>query len=331
MRRNMGRMAAAAGAVAALLAATLAVDAIAKDKKAPKATEEKSQSDSKSKSESGYIGVYMQDLTSDVRKGLDLEVDKGVLVSGVQDDSPAAEAGVKEGDVIVSFAGKDVASPDDLRDAVSGFQPGSKAKLELVRDGKTQSITVTIGERPEHEAFTFVSPNIEMRGMGDMHRAFAVFGGPRLGIDAREIENDELGSYFGAKSGVLVLGVDDESVAAKAGVKAGDVIQTVGDEKVTDVGDLRDAVRDFDQGDEFTIGVLRHGKTQSLKATMDEQEFSFHSGGDLPMWREFRTPRAPRTPGTPHMMYHRDSMQDEIDQLKKEIQEMKEKLDHDDS
>lgn len=321
MRRNIGRMAATAGAVAALFAVTVAVDAIAKDKKAPTASTEKS------KSESGYIGVYMQELTDDVRKGLDLDVAKGVLISGVQDDSPAAEAGIKEGDVIVSFAGKDVTSPDDLRDAVSGFEPGAKAKLDLVRDGKTKSITVTIGERPEHEAFTFVAPNIDMPGMRDMHRAFAVFG-PRLGIDAREIENDELGSYFGAKSGVLVLGVEDESVAAKAGVKAGDVIQTVGDEKVTDVGDLRDAVRDFDEGDEFTIGVLRHGKTQSLKATMDEQEYSFYNGGDTPMWREFRTPRAPRTP---HVMYNRDSLREEIDQLKKEIREMKEQLDREDS
>lgn len=315
-------MTATVGAVVVMLAMGVAADAIAKDKKAPKAAKEET------KKEAGYIGVYMQELTDNVRKGLDLDVAKGVLISGVQDDSPAEKAGLEDGDVVVSFGGKDVSTPDELRDAVREYQPGAKAKMDVVRDGKTESLTITIGERPEHDAFTFVTPNIEMHGLPDMHRAFAMVGGPRLGIDAREIENDELGAYFGAKSGVLVLGVEDESVASKAGVKAGDVIQTIGDEKVTDIGDLRDAVRDFDEGDEFTIGVLRHGKTQSLKATMDEQEFSFYSG-DAPMWRGMHTPRTPHAPRV-YGNFNRESLRDEIDQLKKEIEEMKEQLDRED-
>jgi len=310
-------MAATAGAVAAVLAATATVDVMAKDKKVTK---------EKSKTESGYIGVYMQELSSDVKKGLDLKVESGVLISGVQDDSPAAKAGLEEGDVVVSFGGKDVTTPDELRDAVSEFQPGADAKLVAVRDGKTKAFTLTVGERPEGDAFTFVTPDIDMPGMGEMHRAFSMIGGPRLGIEAHELDNNDLGSYFGAKEGILVLGVEDESVAAKAGVKAGDVITTIGDDKVTDVGDLRNAVRDFDEGDEFTISVVRHGKTQSLKATMDEQEFSFYNGGNgAHVWRTPRAPRAPRV----HV--DRESMRDEIDQLKKEIQEMKEQLDREDS
>ncbi len=317
MNRNTGRIVAGAAAVAAMLAVTSAVDVSAKGKKAEKATK---------KSDSGYIGVYMQDLTEDVRKGLDLDVSKGVLISGVADDSPAEKAGVEDGDVVVSFAGKDVASPDELRDLVKEFQPGSEAKLEVVRDGKTQAMTVVIGERPEREAFTFISPNVDVPGVPEMRRAFAVFGGPRLGVEAHELEDDELGAYFGAKEGILVLGVEDESVAAKAGVKAGDIIQSVGDDKVGDIGDLRDAVRDFDSGDEFTIGVLRHGKTQSLKATMDEQEFSFYNGGDAQMWRH-----APRPPRAPRVHVDRESLREELDELKKELKEMKAQLDREDS
>jgi serine protease Do len=305
--------------VAAVLAATTVVDALAKEKKTDKAAK------SKVKSESGYIGVYMQELTADVREGLDLDVSKGVLISGVQDDSPADKAGLEEGDVVVAFGGRSVDSPDALRDVVSEFQPGAEAKLEYVRDGKAQSVTLTVGERPESQAFSFVTPNIDAPGMRDMHRAFTVFAGPRLGIEAHELENDELGSYFGAKEGVLVLGVEDESVAAKAGVQAGDVIQTIGEESVTDVGDLRDAVRDFEEGDEFTIGVLRHGKKQSLKATMDEQEFSFHNGS------AFFDRRAPRSQWAPRVHVDRESLRDEIDELKKEIREMKEQLERQDS
>jgi len=315
MKRHMGRMARTAWAVAVVLAVTGAADAVAKEK---------------TKSESGYIGVYMQDLTDDVRKGLDLEVKSGVLVSGVADDSPAAAAGIEEGDVIVSFAGSDVASPEELRGAVSGFEPGADAKLEVVRDGKTQTLVVTIGERPERDAFAFATPDIEIDVPDgrQMRRAFTLMAGPRLGIEAHEIEDDELGSYFGAKpgSGVLVLDVEDESVAGKAGVKPGDIIQTIGDDTVDDVRDLRESVREFDDGDEFTIGVFRHGKKQSLKATMDEQENAFFSG-DAPMWREFhhgmRAPRAPRSP-------NRNDIQRELDELKQEIREMKEQLERED-
>jgi serine protease Do len=311
----------AAWAVATVLAATVAADAVAKEKKAPK---------EKSKSESGYIGVYMQDLTEDVRKGLDLKVETGVLVSGVADDSPAEKAGLEEGDVIVSFAGSDVATPEELRDAVSGFEPGAEAKLDLVRDGKKQTLVVTIGERPEGETFSFVTPDmdVEMYNGRGMRHAFAMFAGPRLGIQAHEIDDDELGSYFGTKSGsgVLVLDVEDESVADKAGVKPGDIIQTIGDEAIDDVSDLRESCRDLDEGDQFTIGVLRHGKKQSLKATMDEPQHAFFNG-NAPMWREFHHGmRAPR--GTPAP--YRNDIRRELDELKQEIREMKEQLERQD-
>jgi S1-C subfamily serine protease len=306
-------------------AAVASAPAWAKEKsKASKSTSEKT---SKEKSESGYLGVYMQDLSEDVRKGLDLDVKHGVLVSGISEDSPAAKAGIEEGDVITSFGGKDVDSPGDLRDAVSAFQPGAEAKVEFVRDGKEQSAVVTVGERPEGETFSWSSPDVDvhMPNMSGFHRAFTFVGGPRLGIQAHELEEDDnLSSYFGTKEGILVLEVEEESVAAKAGVQAGDVIKSIGDEKVEDVGDLRDAVNDFDEGDEFTITVLRHGKTQSLKATMDEQEFSFNDSS-APAFREFRHMRAPR------VRVDQQELRQELDQLKKEIQEMKEELKRQDS
>jgi serine protease Do len=309
--------------MAAAIALTGAVGASAKEKsKASKATKEEVKEKAP-----GYLGVYMQDLSEDVRQGLDLDVKNGVLVSGVTDDSPAEKAGLEEGDVITSFGGKDVDSPNELRDAVSAFQPGAEAKVEFVRDGKEQSAVVTVGERPEGEWYSFSSPDIDVHApdMSGFHRAFTFVGGPRLGIQAHELEeDDQLASYFGTKEGVLVLGVEEESVAAKAGVQAGDVIKSIGDEKIEDVGDLRDAMDDFDEGDEFTITVLRHGKSQSLKATMDEQEFSFNDSS-APAWREFRHMRAPR------VRVDQQQLRQELDQLKKEIQEMKEELKRQDS
>jgi len=313
----------AAWVLAAALAVTGAVDASAKEKsKASKATPDKATQE---KSESGYLGVYMQDLTEDVRKGLDIDAKQGVLVSGISDDSPADKAGIEEGDVIVSFGGKDVESPDDLREVVSDFEPGAEAKVELIRDGKEKTVVVTVGERPD-ESFSWSYSGDDAPNFGNFGRAFSFMSGPRLGIQAHELEEDDnLASYFGSKDGILVLGVGEESVAAKAGVQSGDVIKSIGDEQIEDIDDLRDAVRDFDEGDEFTISVLRHGKTQTLKATMDEQEFSFHDSS-APTWRQFRHDmRAPRV----HV--DRESLREELDQLKKEIQEMKEELKRQDS
>ena len=282
----------------------------------------------------GYIGVYMQDLTSQVKKGLDLKVEKGVLVSGVEDDSPADKAGIEDGDVITRFNGKTVASADELRDAVRAITPGKNARIDVVHEGTSKSLTLTVGERPEEQTMHW-----ESNGDGDndapmaMARAFTMMGGPRLGVEARPLEDDGLASYFGAKKGdgLLVLSVDDESVAGKAGVKPGDIISKVGTDKIEDTQDVRHALKGYDKGDTFDITVLRHGKSQSLKATMDEQDhdmaFDMPGGHGTYQWR-----MAPhmRTPMPPRMMYmspgDNDELRRELDDLKQEIRELKEKV-----
>jgi len=312
-------------AIAVVAVAGMTGSALAKEKSKTKTQAEAPGTESGN----GYIGVYMQDLTAEVRKGLDLEVASGVLVSGVEDDAPAALAGVEEGDVIVKFNGKAVATPDALREAVSAVAPGEKARVELVRDGKAKTLTITVGERPERQTMRWESDGEDF----PMHfgREFAMFGGPRLGVQAHELEDDGLASYFGAKKGegVLVLSVEEESVAGKAGVKPGDIISRVGDEDIEDVGDVREALKDFDEGDPFDITVLRHGKAQSLKATMDDQahEFAISVPGHEQHFKMY-APRTPRTPHAPRawMNEGRNDLRRELDDLKEELRELKEEL-----
>jgi len=281
----------------------------------------------------GYIGVYLQELSTDMRKGLDLKVDKGVLVGGVEDDSPAQEAGIKEGDVIIRFNGKSVASPDELRDAVRAVSPGKEAHVDVVHGSDSKTLTLTVGERPEPQAMRW-----ESHGEGDMPMMFnreLAMGGPRLGVQAHDLEDDGLASYFGAKKGdgILVLSVDDESVAGKAGVKPGDIISKVGDDKVEDTQDVRRALKDYGNGDTFDITVIRHGKPQSLKATMDEQDHDFAFRMPAPeafrwhsMGAPHHAPGAPRVfvqPGTPG---DRDEMRRELDDLKQQLKELKQQM-----
>lgn len=318
----------AAAAIAVIVVAGMSGGAVAKDRREKNRSKTQAETPG-TESGNGYIGVYMQDLTEKVRKGLDIDVTKGVLVSGVEDDAPAALAGVEEGDVIVKFNGRAVDSPDELRDAVSAVSPGKKAGVELVRDGKSKAVTVVVGERPEAQTFRWDSDddNFPMH----MARQFTMMGGPRLGVQAHELEDDDLASYFGSKKGegILVLSVDEESVAGKAGVKPGDIINRVGNETIEDTGDVRKALEDYKEGDTFDITVLRHGKSQSLKATMDDQshEFAF----TLPPDEHFRmyAPHAPRAPRAPRMMMRegdRDELRRELDDLKREIRELKEEL-----
>ncbi len=322
MKPVKGSMAGAAGmalAVAILFAFSVG-DAGAAGTSRTK-SKDKDKTVSKESTSRGYMGVYMQELTNDMQKGLDLKVNKGVLISGVEDDSPADKAGVKDGDVVVAFNGDAVASPDELRGMVRAADPGSTAKLDVVRDGKKKTIEVTLGERPGDLHYSFH----RMMDTPEVAHAFAMMGGPRLGIQAHEIDNEDMGSYFHAKpgEGVLVLDVEKESVADKAGVKAGDVVQSIDDKKISDVGDIRDACRELDKGDAFKIAVLRHGKTETLSATMDENTpWIFNSDdGD---WRVWRQP-APRA-----LDDSRDDLRRELNDLKREVKELKEKLeDHD--
>jgi C-terminal processing protease CtpA/Prc len=318
-------------AVAVIAVCGAATAATAKEAKSKDSATSKQKKETKVKGEGGYLGVYMQELNDNVRRGLDVGAStRGVLVSGVEEDSPADKAGIEEGDIITKFDGQKVASPEELRSAVQTLDPGEEATVEVLHDGKTASKSVIVGEREHSEWFDNEDHGTPPHPM-DMGRAMAFFGGPRLGIQAHEIDDDGLAAYFGVKSGdgVLVLDVEENSVGDKAGVQAGDVIREVGDEKIGDVDDLRSAVRDFDAGDEFTITVFRHGKNQSLKATMDEDNDQAFYLPPNARWHGFSGAPAPRV-----RVYDRQRMQqdirEELDDLRQELQELKEKLDHQD-
>jgi len=300
--KHIGGVAAVAAAVALIAFAVGALPADAGEKK----------------TDEGYLGVYMQELDSEVKQGLDLKVDEGVLISGIVDESPAAEAGLKDGDVIVTFAGKAVTSPDQLRDLVRDTAPGTEVKVKLVRDGKNKTITLKISDRPEEF----------WQSWSGTHRPEIQFsrflGGPTLGVSAAEL-NDGLAEYFDTKpeSGVLVLEVMEETVAEEAGVKAGDVIQKIDDEDITSVKDLRQSLHDFDEGDEFNISVLRKGKTKTLKATMDDQDMLDVFNGHARHFRmdasHFKVPRM-------HMERMGEDIREELDELRRELDELKKEL-----
>ena len=93
-----------------------------------------------------WLGIYSQTLTTELRDGLDYR-GSGVLVNRVVSDSPADQAGLEKGDIILSVNSNSVESPEDLSDAIQSHQPGDAVKLEIVRDGDRRSITANLSAR----------------------------------------------------------------------------------------------------------------------------------------------------------------------------------------
>jgi len=282
----------------------------------------------------GYLGVYMQELDKEVREGLDLDVSSGVLISGVEDDGPAALAGMEDGDVIVEFDGKKVGDPNDLRELAQNTEPGDKVKVVVIRDGEKKTLELTVGEWPDEITWmNYGDLHIDRDSFKDLGSVFQAFSPrPRLGVEVTELSED-LAPYFKTKAGagVLVLKVREESVAEEAGIRAGDVITKVGDEDVSTVGQLQESLEDFEEGDEVPILMVRKGKKKTVTATMDDagntflwsgqpNEFRYHVQ-KMPQMQKYHM----RSPNV-KMFVGDDDIHKEIEDLKSELQEMKKEI-----
>jgi len=116
----------------------------------------------------GYLGVQVQDVTRALQRARNLPTDEGALVSRVEDESPADQAGVRRGDVITEVDREKIDSSQDLIKVVRGLSPGSRARITLWRSGSLRTVTVQLGERPAGMMPGMDMPNIRFR-TGDDH------------------------------------------------------------------------------------------------------------------------------------------------------------------
>lgn len=220
-----------------------------------------------------WLGVETQEVTADNAKELKLPAERGVIVNRVTSDSPAAKAGLKDKDVITEVNGQRVEGATQFRRMIHEIPAGRSAQLTVWRDGRAQTVAVTLGQAEEGRrawmeatpgAFAFRMPKVEIpdmpeiAGLGD---EFTLLPGgrPRLGIDAEDI-GGQLGSFFGAPDGegILVRNVNSGSPAEKAGLKAGDVITSFNGERIRTVGDLRQKLAAKNDDKPAKLGVLRN-------------------------------------------------------------------------
>jgi serine protease Do len=229
-----------------------------------------------------WLGVETHEVTAENAKELKLPAERGVVVAGVTKDSPAAKAGLKEKDVITEVNGQRVEGAAQFRRMIHEIPAGRTAQLTVWRDGRTQSLSATLGKAEERHdkwmgatpgAFAFHMPDVQIPEMPSIDLGegmnTVLAGRPRLGIDAEDI-GGQLGSFFGAPDGegILVRSVNSGSPAEKAGLKAGDVITSFNGERVRSLGDLRQKLASQNDAKTAKIGVLRNRSEVTLSVEL---------------------------------------------------------------
>lgn len=272
-----------------------------------------------------YLGVETQEVNHDNFGKFGLRDVRGVAVEKVMDNSPAQAAGLQNGDVIVRFNGEEVTSTRKLTRLVGEVAPDHQAKVSVLRNGREQDLTVTMGKRPtptfQNGNFEFNFPNVpgkvEIPNMPNMP-AFPNMGEmPKIQMAPGNGENDmyvwrsgssrqigvsvspitkQLGDYFGVTggTGLLINTVRENSPASKAGLKAGDVITEVNGKAVKGNFDLIQAISEKNEGD-VELTIIRDRQIQTLRVTPEAMK------GDLSPFFDENAPALKRLKVKPTM------------------------------
>ncbi|UCE24482.1 MAG: PDZ domain-containing protein [Candidatus Zixiibacteriota bacterium] len=312
-----------------------------------------SRSSSKS-SRHAWLGVVGQSVDEELADAFDLGADYGAIINRVLDESPAEEAGLEEGDLIVKFEGQHVGDWDDLVDMIEDHRPGDEVDLVIFRDEDQMDIKVTLDSKPRGRSYRYSwfsdrdfyvpkvpripkitklprIPRIPRTG----HFYIGDWSGSYIGVHMMEL-NKQLAEYFGVEKGrgVLITEVDRKSPAENAGLAAGDVIIEIDGDRVFEHEDVTDAIDDADPGDKLSLMVIRDKKELSFDVEVGEKNWDWddnyyhYSAPDIDL-------HIPDMKGLRHGVYldalddfHFDAeeFEDAMEDLEDELEELREEM-----
>jgi serine protease Do len=195
----------------------------------------------------GWLGVEIQPVTPDLAESLGVAPESGALVSKQTADSPAAQAGVKVGDVIEAVNGDSVSNPRDLARRIAALGPQKTASLTVWRDGKQQKVDVTLGAMPSDRALALTEP-----AQPPSSDPESVLG--KLGLELEAAKG----------GGVKIVGVEEDSPAAQRGLAEGDVIVDAGGKEVAKPADVAAALQEARNAGRKSV-LLRVKSDQSVR------------------------------------------------------------------
>jgi serine protease Do len=232
----------------------------------------------------GYLGVDINDVSTERLGALKLKEEKGVEVTMVDQDAPAGKAGIKEHDVILTMNGTTVESKAQLQRMIHETPAGRTVSFGLSRDGQPVTVQVQLGDKRKElyvsmpklqKDFHFDVPDVHVPDIDvPSINMVVVTQSARSGLMMENI-TPQLGEFFGVKggNGVLIRSVEKGSRAEKAGFRAGDVIVKVNEQPVHDTSDFSHAVRSR-SGDSVSVGVVRDKREQNFNLPLPTRKES---------------------------------------------------------
>lgn len=190
----------------------------------------------------GWLGVAIQNMDESLAEQFGVEVTEGVLISDVQDNSPAKEAGFERGDILIGYDNKEISDVNRLRSIVAQTEVDKKVEVKVLRKGMEKILTVKIGEQPS-DLFASAKSSIDKD----------------LGMSVQNLTEELAGSMgYEGENGVVVSSVEPGSPASQADVKEGDLIKEVNRQRINNVKEFREALKGIDKGKDNLL-LLRRG------------------------------------------------------------------------
>ena len=213
----------------------------------------------------GWLGVRIQDVTEDVAEAMGLDKPAGALVTDVP-EGPGKEGGILQGDVILSFDGADVRDTRGLVRQVGNTEVGKSVPVVVLREGESQTLTITLGRREEAEG---VTPSDRPSGENGQDQAPVQMMGLTLSPITDTLRGElDLGA---AASGLVVMDVDEASEAYEKGMRAGDLITEAGQQRIATVADLTGRIEEAREAGRRSLLLLvrRAGEPRFVALSLD--------------------------------------------------------------
>ena len=203
----------------------------------------------------GWLGVSIQEVTEDIAKSFKLKDAKGALVAEVMEDTPAQQGGMERGDIIISFDGKEVETPNELQRIVASTPPDKKVKAKVIRDGKIETLTVKVGTMPEETTETEKAITTD------------------LGLTVQTLTPDlaEQFNWSREEKGVLITGVDPSGAGAEVGLRRGDLIKEIDRQNVESTEDYSRILEKAKKGESVLFLIKRGTRTFYITLTPEPE------------------------------------------------------------